>query len=377
MNRCSLVAAATRLTIAANFRQLAGKRAFFGGAAKQPDNFGPLTGRIARLSSASSDGRSANIGRLHLESHPPSWPRGTLPPDPFELLGLAKKDPTVQELRQAYAKLVKQLHPDLAVSPPKLTIDDARWAYDAAIAALETPQAWRRQECWRKGDSFKEQPNHRDSEQPTMPDKRESYRATRLQRWRLRQSEAAAFWNERHRDENSEGVTDGRGPEEKTLFCGLFQRRLREEDRSFSKQGCDSLGSSSVVEQRVAARRKQGLSTQPPQAKQWNTNDFARIQHQELEELGLSTRVVEELGLVRHKQTDDTPVSNLNETKPAASASRGSSLFRTGDHLCKNEKRGGQDRISNASGNQVFFPAVAGAVVLAVSCFSLFAATPT
>ncbi|KEP63835.1 UNVERIFIED_CONTAM: DnaJ domain-containing protein [Hammondia hammondi] len=377
MNRCSLVAAASRLTISSHFRQLAEKRAFFGGAAKQPGNFAPLTGRIARLSSASYDGRSANIGRLHLESHPPSWPRGTPPPDPFELLGLAKKDPTAQELRQAYAKLVKQLHPDLAVSPPKLTIDDARWAYEAAIAALETPKAWWRQECWRKGDSFEEQPNQRDSEQPKTPHKRESYRVTRLQQWRLRQSEAAAFWNERHRDENSECVTDSRGPEEKTLFCGLFQRRLREEDRSFSKQGRDSLGSSRVMEQWAAAGRKQGVSPQPPRAKPWNNDDFARIQQQELEELGLSTRAVEEIGLVRPKQTNDTPVSNLNETKPSASATRGFSLFGTGDRFCKNEKRGKQDRTSNASGNQIFFRALAGAVVLAFSCFSLFAPTPT
>ncbi|CBZ54731.1 conserved hypothetical protein [Neospora caninum Liverpool] len=390
MNRYGAFAAVSRVTGASHCRRSRRERALWGGYGEHPSTCTPRSGGLECFSSSAfSEKRWRNLKASHLESHPPSWPREAPPPDPFELLGVKTKHPTAKELRLAYFRLVKKLHPDLAAgeqqtrrpsrgtaagrkflpgpflsfsSSPSLTIDDARWAYEAAVVALQAPQ-WNRDEPW-SGGASEDQPVDGGREQKASGG-HERQRTVRLHQWRLRQSEAAAFWHEHHSEKDA---TDATGwSEEGTLFHRLFHRRLRQESSSSRQEG-DPLQLSGVLE------ASQGRQPSQPQASQWSDDDFAHLQRQELEELGLSTRVVEELGLVRTEPAGDTPYSSPSEIRHAVAATDASPLEARG-HRREKETRT-QERLFR-SDCQVLFRAAAGACLVAFLCFSVLAAGPT
>ncbi|PFH37106.1 DnaJ domain-containing protein [Besnoitia besnoiti] len=284
------------------------------------------SGSLASFRSACAAAGSTRARCAHTQSHPPSWSRDSAPPDPFLLLGLKTEAPTAREVRLAYLNLAKKLHPDRASAaasshPPasrdlpavrknrvttffsisplgKLTFEDVQWAYETALACLEAAKEDRHSAAgvWSvHGRPFRPQTGrwHPHSHTGKSAGKQERERTARLRDWKAQQRETAAFW--RHRHALASASQADRRSEESEIFRRLLRQRLRDEEASQLSQR-DRLS-------RVAAddRTRFGAKHGVPDASRdtpWSDDDFARLQREELEELGISTATAEKLNLL-------------------------------------------------------------------------------
>lgn len=317
-----------------------------------------------------------STGFPHLQAAPASWPANLPPPDPFELLGLStgrnvfhKEEaferiippPNEQDIRKAYFQLAKRLHPDTSLAssssqafhkskdassvtshsvsrqdfPSSFSLlgkkhqspadrdslskvassfEDLQWAYEAALAHLDTQRKHSHIHHERGSKATNRSANRGQNKVYSFEqgESGESIGKRRLQEqqvkaWQEQQEQARQFWdaryqwNEKHARKRKETLPPTAGTAEEDddtataeVFRSLFKRRLRDEEALDQANTKKKLTNFRVAESSPKKKISWDKSTNGDD----ETDAFLHAQYEELGRFGISRKEAEDvLGL--------------------------------------------------------------------------------